>query len=96
MRRIFYFIIFIAVLVLAISFVVKNPADVEVVYYFNFKWNGSLSVLLFCVLAIGALLGTLLTTSWAWKAKRQRAGAMREMKRMEREISSLRALPAKE
>jgi hypothetical protein len=48
------------------------------------------------VLAIGALLGTLLTTSWAWKAKRQRAGAMREMKRMEREISSLRALPAKE
>ena len=96
MKRIIYFIIFVIVLVLAISFAVNNPKDVEVVYYFNFKWTGSLSVLLFCVLALGALLGTLLTSSWVWKAKRQRAVATREMKRMEQEISNLRALPAKE
>ncbi|MDA9982500.1 lipopolysaccharide assembly protein LapA domain-containing protein [Gammaproteobacteria bacterium] len=96
MKRIIYFIIFVIVLVLAISFAVNNPKDVEVVYYFNFKWTGSLSVLLFCVLALGALLGTLLTSSWVWKAKRQRAVATREMKRMEQEISNLRSLPAKE
>lgn len=96
MKRIIYFILFVIVLVLAISFAVNNPKEVEVVYYFDFKWTGSLSILLFCVLAIGALLGTLLTASWVWKAKRQRAVATREMKRMEQEISSLRSLAAKE
>ncbi len=96
MKRLVYLLLFLVVFVLAISVVLKNPNDVDVFYYFNFKWTGPLSVLMFSVLAIGALLGTLLTASWVWRAKRERAAATREMRRMEQEISNLRALPAKE
>ena len=93
MKKIIYVIVFLAVLVLAISFAGKNPQPVEVVYYLDFHWEGPLSILVFCVLAIGALLGTLLTLSWVWRAKRERAVARREVKRMEHELSSMRALP---
>lgn len=96
MKKIFYFVVFLVILVIAISFAGKNPQPVEVVYYFDFHWNGPLSVLVFCVLAIGAVLGTLLTLSWVWRAKRERAVARREVKRMEHEISSMRALPGRE
>ena len=96
MKRLVYLVLFLIVFVLAVSVVLKNPNDVEVLYYFSFKWTGPLSVLMFSLLAIGALLGTLLTASWVWKAKRERAVATREMKRMEQEISNLRALPARE
>jgi uncharacterized membrane protein YciS (DUF1049 family) len=96
MKRLYYIIVFLVVLVAAISFVLKNPQPVEVFYYFGFHWEGSLSVLVFCVLAIGALLGTLLTLSWVWRAKRERSAARREVKRMEHEISSLRTLPSRD
>lgn len=93
MKKIIYIIVFLAVLVLAISFVLKNTQPVEVVYYLDLHWEGPLSILVFCVLAIGALLGTLLTLSWVWRAKRERAVARREVKKMEHELSSMRALP---
>ena len=96
MKKIIYIAVFLVVLVLAVSFAGKNPQPVEVVYYFDFHWKGPLSVLVFCVLAIGALLGTLLTLSWVWRAKRERAVARREVKRMEHEISSMRAVPGKQ
>jgi len=97
MKKLIYSVLFVAVLILAISFAAKNSSQVvEVVYYFDFTWKGPLSVLLFSVLAIGALLGMLLTASWAWKAKRQSATTRRKMNRMEQEIASLRALPVKD
>jgi putative membrane protein len=96
MKKILYFIIFLIVLVLAISFAGKNPQPVEVAYYLDLHWKGPLSVLVFCTLAIGAVLGTLLTLSWVWRAKRQGAAARREVKRMEHEISSMRTQPGRE
>jgi len=96
MKKIIYIVVFLIVLVLAISFAGKNPQPVAVSYYFDFHWEGPLSVLVFCVLAIGALLGTLLTLSWVWRAKRERSVARREVKRMEYEISSMRALSGRE
>lgn len=96
MKRLIYAILFLIVLVLAVSFAAKNHQPVEVQYYFNFTWTGPLSVLLFVVLAIGAILGTLLSASWVWKTKRQQAVAKRELKKMEQEVANLRALPMKE
>ena len=93
MKKLVYLIVFLAVLVLAVSFAAKNPQPVEVVYYLDFQWSGPLSVLVFCTLAIGALLGTLLTLSWVWRARRERAAARREVRKMEHELSSARALP---
>ena len=61
MKRLIYAILFLIVLVLAVSFAAKNHGEVTVMYYFNFTWTGSLSVLLFIVLAIGSLLGVLLS-----------------------------------
>ena len=96
MKRLIYALLFLVILVLAVSFAAKNHQVVEVNYYFDFNWKGSLSVLMFAVLAIGALLGTLLSASWVWKTKRQQAVAKREMKKMEQEVANLRALPIKE
>lgn len=96
MKRLLYAVIFLIVLVLAVSFAAKNHQIVEVNWYFDFNWSGSLSVLLFCVLAIGALLGTLLSLSWVWKTKRDQAVTRRQMKKMEQEVANLRALPIKE
>ena len=67
MKRLVYALLFLIVLVLAVSFAAKNHQPVTVSYYFDFVWSGPLSVLLFSVLAIGALLGVLLSATWVWK-----------------------------
>ncbi len=95
MKRLFYLILFVVILVFGISFAVKNPQTVDVQYYFNLHWNGSLSILLVIVLALGALLGVLMTSVWVLRARRQVSRAQREIKKIEQELANLRSLPIK-
>ena len=96
MKRVFYLLLFLVMLVLGISFAAKNPHTVEVYYYFNIHWTGSLSMLLLIALAIGSLLGVFFTLSWVWRARRQASKTRREIKKMEQEVANLRAMPIRD
>ena len=95
MKRLFYLLLFIVMLVIGMSFAVKNPQIVEVHYYFDFHHSLSLSILLLIVLALGACLGALFTLSWVVRARRQTARARRDLRKMEEEVANLRSLPIK-
>ncbi len=96
MRRLFYLLLILILLVFGISFSLKNPQVVSIDYYFGIAWSGRMSWLLLVVLAVGACLGVLLTSSWALRSKRQLSKAKREVRKMEQEVSNLRALPIKD
>lgn len=96
MKRLFYLILFIIFLVLGMSFAAKNPQFVEVNYYFDFHREISLAILLLIVLALGAVLGVLLTLSWVFRAKRQASRARRDLRKIEQEVANLRAIPIKD
>jgi len=96
MKRLFYVLLILIILVLGITFSLKNPQNVEVNYYFGFSWLGPMSWLLLVVLAVGACLGVLFTSSWVFRSKRQLARVRRDVRKMEQEVNNLRALPIKD
>jgi len=65
--------------VVLLAFAVKNTDPVTLCFYFDLAWQGPLVVVLFGVLAIGALFGIAAT---AGKLVRQR----REIARLRREL----------
>ena len=96
MKRIFYLLLFLVVLVLGISFAAKNPQLVEVNYYFDFHWTGPLSMLLLIALAVGSVLGVLFTLGWVLRVKRQASRTRKEVQKMEQEVANLRAIPIRD
>lgn len=96
MRRLFYFLVFLVIIVFGVSFALKNPDLITIKYYFDISWTVKLAALLAAALAIGAVLGVLLTSMWVLRSRRRLSQAKREVRKMEQEISNLRALPIKD
>ncbi len=96
MKRLFYLLLILVLLIFGISFSLKNPQVVTLDYYFGLAWSGKMSWLLLVVLALGACLGVLLTSTWALRAKRRLSKVRREVRKMEQEVNNLRALPIKD
>ncbi len=96
MKRLFYLLIILLLLVAGITFSLKNPQEVAITYYFDLGWTGPMSWLLLVVLAAGAFLGVLLTLTWVLRSRRRLSQAKREVKKMEQEVNNLRALPIKD
>jgi putative membrane protein len=92
----FYLLLILLVLVVGITFSLKNPQEVAINYYFGLGWTGPMSWLLLVVLAVGSFLGVLLTSTWVLRATRRLSQAKKEARRMEQEVSNLRALPIKD
>lgn len=96
MKLFFYLLLAFIVLLFGISFALKNPQSVEVIYYYGVAWSGSLSALLVITLIVGAFLGVLFTLGWVIRAKRQASQARREASHLEQEAASLRPLLERE
>ena len=96
MKRLFYLLLILILLVFGISFSLKNPEPVSISYYFGLGWSGPMSWLMLVVLAIGCLLGVLLTFTWALRSKRRLSKLKKEIRKMEQEVNNLRALPIKD
>ena len=59
MKKIFYFLLFLFVAALGVTFTIQNPQDVSVQYYLGFTWRGPLIILVSASLAIGIVIGSL-------------------------------------
>ena len=59
MKRLFLILVTFLVALLGLTFAVHNPQQVEVHYYFDWIWRGSLALLLFLTLTVGLLIGWL-------------------------------------
>ncbi len=59
MKRLFLILVTFLVALLGLTFAVHNPQQVEVHYYFDWIWQGSLALLLFLTLTVGLLIGWL-------------------------------------
>ncbi len=84
MRRLFYLLIIIVVGLLGATFAIENQSQtVDVQYYFGFNETLPLAVLVYIVLAIGIVLGVLLTSMWVLRVKLQLGKAKRRIKNLE-------------
>lgn len=93
MKRLLYAIAFLVVLVLGLTFALRNPDTVSIEYYLGFRWEGPLAVLLLVTLVVGAVLGWFASLATVVRNRRRLAGARREAARMKQEVEQLRAKP---
>ena len=96
MKRFLYFFVAIIMLIIGLGFAYKNAQIVNVDYYFGLHWEGPLSLLLLSTLTLGALLGLMAGLGMYVRIQRQLVRARREIRAMEQEVQSLRALPIKD
>ena len=96
MKRFLYFFVAIIMLVVGLGFAYKNAQVVNVDYYFDLHWEGPLSLLLLSTLTLGALLGLMAGLGMYVRLQRQLVRARREIRAIEQEVQSLRALPIKD
>jgi uncharacterized integral membrane protein len=66
--------------VVLLAFAVKNTDPVTLRFYFDLAWQGPLVVVLFGVLAVGALLGIAATTGRLVRQRREIARLRRELR----------------
>ena len=57
MKRIFLILVTFVVALFGLTFAVHNPQQVEVHYYLDWTWRGSLTLVLFLTLTVGLLIG---------------------------------------
>jgi len=88
MRRLFYLLVIIVVGLLGATFAIENQSQtVDVQYYFGFSKTLPLPVLVYIVLAVGIILGVLLTLIWVVRAKLQLGKAKRQIRKLEANAS---------
>jgi putative membrane protein len=95
MLKIIGIIFFVVLLTAGLSFSLLNSTSVELNYYFG-SAEMPLAFALVITLAIGALFGILGMLSVVIKLKRESMRLKKTIRASERELSQLRALPAKD
>ena len=69
MKVVFYVFTSIVLFLLAFSFIVQNPHDIKIHYYFGMIWDGPIATLLLLTLALGILFGVLASSLGLLKLK---------------------------
>lgn len=96
MKRLFYIVLAVFVLLVGIAFAIQNKQIVEVNYYFGLKWSGPLSLVLLTVFTLGVVVGYLASLRMVVGMQRQLVQARKEVRQIEQEVINLRALPIKD
>ena len=97
MKRTLSILLFLVVFLIGVSFALKNPAQVEIHYYFGISWGPfPLSLVLIAVFLVGVLLGGLVGSLPVVMKRRETRRVRRRMEEMEQELSRLRKLPLKD
>jgi putative membrane protein len=96
MKRIFYTVLAILVLLIGIAFAVLNRQMVELNYYFGLKWSGPLSMALLAAFAFGVVAGYIASLRTVVRMQRQLVQARKEIRQIEQEVINLRSLPIKD
>lgn len=93
MKRLFYAVLATTVLLIGVTFALKNSQVVELNYYFGIHWEASLAFMLLIVVTVGIVLGFFVSVGMLARMQRQLAQAQRDIQKMEQDMHSLRALP---
>lgn len=96
MKRAFYVLLAIVVLLAGIGFALQNKQYVEINYYFGLRWNGPLSLGLLTAFALGAIAGWLASLRMVVRMQHQLVQTRKEVRQVEQEVTNLRALPIKD
>lgn len=96
MKRLFYLALGLAVMVLGLTFAYKNPQIVTLKYHFGLVWEGPLSLILLTAFALGVALGIVASLVLVMRMHRDLRRARHEIRDIEQEVRSLRALPIKD
>jgi putative membrane protein len=96
MKRLFYLLLAVVVLLVGITFTYKNSQTVELDYYFGIHWQSPLSFMLLTTLTVGIALGFLASLAMLGRMQRQLLQARRETRQLEQEVHNLRALPIRD
>lgn len=95
MARLFRFVIYLIVALLALVFALLNAEPVQFNYYYG-QVPAPLSLIVAIGIAIGAVLGLVASLGIVIKTKRQSTVNRRHADIAEKELAKLRALPLKE
>ena len=62
MKTILYVLMSIVLFLVAFSFVIHNPHNIKIHYYFGMVWDGPIATLLILTLSLGVLFGVLVSS----------------------------------
>jgi putative membrane protein len=96
MRRLVYLALAVLVLLIGVTFTLKNAQPVELNYYFGIHWQASLSFMLLTTLTVGIAVGFLVSLSIVARMQSQMFRVRRDNRRLEQEVNNLRALPIRD
>lgn len=96
MKKYFYSVISIIVLVFGFTITLQNRHPVDLNYYFGLHWHTALAWILFAAFAVGVMAGFLASLRMLFRMQRQLVRARKELRRAEQEVTNLRALPIKD
>ena len=71
MKKFFYFLLFLFLVVLGVTFTIQNPQDISIQYYLGLTWRGPLVILVLTSLGIGVVIGSLIGLAKNLRLKRR-------------------------
>lgn len=96
MKRIVYILLTLIIMAIGLTLVIKNPAEVELNYYFDIHWTGPLTLVILASIFMGLILGLMGSLMMLLRVRRELAQSRRTNKRMKQELLNLRSLPIKD
>lgn len=96
LRQIISWAIILFIVLLVVSFALKNQQTVTLTYYFDVNYQVPLWLLVVISIGLGLLLGIIVSGTWLLRAKQQAAAERRKARKFEREVTNLRSLPVKD
>ena len=95
MGRLLGFLFLVVLVVLGLSFAVLNAQSVSLNYYFGYR-DIPLSMVVVLSLAVGAVIGVLVSAGLILRMKAQTRQLRRKLRNAEKDSDQLRVLPAEE
>lgn len=96
MKYIFGIAILVLLSIFAYSVNLQNPELITLKYYFGVEWSIKVATLLLCTFLIGLFVGAFVVSLSLLGQKFRTSLVSRKLKKVEKEVESLRAAPAKE
>ena len=96
MKVVFYAATSIVLFLSALSFIVQNPHDIKVQYYFGMVWDGPIATLLILTLGAGMLFGVLMSSLSVLRLKLRLSTIAKELRALQSKHSLEREQTRKE
>jgi putative membrane protein len=90
--RFFMMFVYLALIIIGVSFAALNASTAEVNFYFK-TWTMPLSVVITIALGIGMLIGFMVFLGRYWRLKAEHRRVKHQLRTLEKEIQHLHSIP---